>query len=128
MNTENFIKERNDLLKSKEEFLKTINQGYTTIVNEFIDENSPVKNLKVYNLVENGKKRKGFKRFVIYTQEVSVYNEKDIFIRVGGWWLNNESIPTKWDSMTVMGVSNAAVFELSENQENKNHPDKNESN
>ena len=44
-------------------------------------------------------------------------------MRVGGWWLDKENIPTKWDTMTVIGVSNAAKFKLSENQKNENHPE-----
>lgn len=123
MVTAEFLFQRSELLKLKEEHLKKINQDYSKIAQQFIDANSPVKNHKVYELIANGKKRRGFKRFVIYTQEVSVFDKKDIFIRVGGWWLDKENTPTKWDTMTVMGVGNAAVFILSENQINKKHPD-----
>ena len=119
-----FLEQRKKLLDRKEELLKGINEEYTKLVNEFIDKNSPVKKQKVYELVKNGNKRRGFKRFVIYTQELAVYDRTDIFIRVGGWWLNSENIPTKWDTMTVLGVSNSAEFILSENQENFDHPDK----
>jgi hypothetical protein len=122
MVTAEFLFQRSELLKKKEEHLKIINEIYTKIVKQFIDENSPVKNHKVYELIKNGKKRRGFKRFIIYTQEVSVFDKTDIFIRVGGWWLDNENTPTKWDTMTVMGVSNSAEFVLSENQINKKHP------
>ena len=44
-------------------------------------------------------------------------------ITVGGWWLNSENIPTKWDDMTVSGIGNPAVFKVSENQINHKHPD-----
>lgn len=124
MKESNFLEKRRNLLDRKEELLKGINEEYTKLVNEFIDKNSPVKKQKVYELVKNGNKRRGFKRFVIYTQEIAVFDRTDIFIRVGGWWLNSENIPTKWDTMTVFGVSNFAEFILSENQENFDHPDK----
>jgi len=124
MTESNFLEQRVSLLDRKEQLLKGINEEYTKLVNEFIDKNSPVKKQKVYELVKNGNKRRGFKRFVIYTQELSVYDKTDIFIRVGGWWLNSENVPTKWDTMTVLGVGNAAEFILSENQENLDHPEK----
>lgn len=125
MTESNFLEQRNSLLERKEELLKGINKEYTKLVNEFIDKNSPVKRLKVYELIKNGKKRRGLKRFVIYTQEVSVWFNTDIFIRIGGWWLNSENVPTKWDTMTVLGIGNAAEFILSENQDNLDHPEKN---
>lgn len=124
MTESNFLEQRVSLLDRKEQLLKGINEEYTKLVNEFIDKNIPVKKQKVYELVKNGNKRRGFKRFVIYTQELSVYDKTDIFIRVGGWWLNSENVPTKWDTMTVFGVCNAAEFILSENQENLDHPEK----
>jgi hypothetical protein len=123
MKESNFLEQRNSLLDKKEAFLNGINKEYTKLVNEFINENSPVENFKVYELIKNGKKRRGFKRFVIYKHNLTVYFKTDIFITVGGWWLDNENTPTKWDTMTVMGVSNSAEFVLSENQINKKHPD-----
>lgn len=123
MDQQEFLQKRNELLEKKQAFLNEVNQEYTLIIADFLQKNSPVKNNKVYELIKNGTKRRGFKRFVIYQQDVSVMDGTDIFIRVGGWWLNEENIPTKWDTMTVLGVCNAATFVLSENQTNKPHPD-----
>lgn len=123
-----FLEKRGALLDRKNKLLKEINEEYAQICGEFKNANSPVENLKVYELVENGRKRRGFKRFVIYTQEITVYDEGDIFIRVGGWWLDAVNVPTKWDTMTVIGISNPAVFKLSENQINEKHPYENNEN
>jgi len=117
-----FLEERGALLDRKNKLLKEINEEYNRICDDFKKTNSPVENLKVYELVENGRKRRGLKRFVIYTQEISVYDKGDIFIRVGGWWLDAVNVPAKWDTMTVLGVGNPAVFKLSENQINEECP------
>ena len=117
-----FIQKKNDLLKIKEAQEKVINQNYTDLCNEFIEHNSPVKDSEVYELIENGNKRRGFKRFVIYDQKIRVMGSFPM-ITVGGWWLNSENVPTKWDDMTVSGIGNPAVFKVSENQINLKHPD-----
>jgi hypothetical protein len=122
MQPKEFLKKRKFYQDELKKFQKQVDIAYTKIVNEFIKENSPVKNLKVYELLENGIRRKGFKRFIIYTQEVSIFS-KNPMIRVGGWWLDKNNIPKKWDNMTVYGVGNPAKFVLSESQENENHPD-----
>jgi hypothetical protein len=122
MQTKDFFKKRNALQNELKKFQKKMDIEYTKIVKEFIKANSPVENLKVYELVENGMKRKGFKRFVIYTQEIQVFDKMPM-IRVGGWWLDANNVPAKWDNMTVFGVCNPAKFLLSENQINEKHPD-----
>jgi hypothetical protein len=126
MKTEDFILKRNELLTLKEKHLEVINKEYSEVLKEFIKENSPVEKLKVYELIENGIKRRGFKRIVIYDIEVAVWDNDAVMIRIGGWWLDKENVPTKWDTMTVCGVSNPAIFKLSENQENEKHPDSND--
>ena len=128
MTTDLFISERKILLAEKESQLEKINIKYTQILKEFKKANSPVKKYKVYELLKNGRKRRGFNRFVIYDIEVAVWDEDAVMIRTGGWWLDKENFPTKWDTMTVVGVSNPAIFKLSENQEAKKHPDSNDSN
>lgn len=124
MDLQEFIKKRNELLAKKKQQETEINDLYTKYVFDFIEKNSPVKKLTVYELVENGIRRRGFKRFVIYTQEVIFFDSSSPIIRVGGWWLNTENIPTKWDTMTVSGIGNPAIFKMSENQINLDHPDK----
>jgi hypothetical protein len=124
MTEEKFIESRNLLVAKKAEFEKQINIEYNKICEEFIWAHSPVKRLKVYLLRKNGRPRRGFKRFVIYRIELRVWDET-VMIIVGGWWLNKESIPTKWDNMTVSGIGNPAIFELAEDQTNYEHPDKN---
>ena len=122
MTNSEFIQERKDLLQIKVEQEKAINIDYTALCDEFILENSPVKNLEVYELIENGNKRRGFKRFVIYDQSVRIMGNSPM-ISVGGWWLNSDNVPTKWDNMTVSGIGNPAVFQVSDNQIALNHPD-----
>lgn len=124
MTEEKFIESRNLLVAKKAEFEKQINIEYTELSNLFIKAHSPVEKSKVYELKKNGNKRRGFKRFVIYRIELRVWDET-VMIIVGGWWLNQESIPTKWDNMTVLGVGNPAIFELAEDQTNCDHLDKN---
>jgi hypothetical protein len=127
MNKLQFIEQRNLLLVQKEEQVKAINVEYNRILKEFLKDNSPIEEGKVYELLENGRKRRGFKRFIIYDQTVRMWDET-LMITIGGWWLNEKDIPTKWDNMTVQGISNPAVFKISENQTALNHPKSNESN
>lgn len=119
-----FLKERKALNKKLDAFKKQINKEYTKITKQYVYANSPVKENKVYELKENGIKRRGFKRFVVYTHDISFFKDH-VSIRASGWWLDAESVPSKWDTMTVTGVCNPAVFVLSENQTNKSHPEKN---
>ena len=127
MKTEQFIKERNLLLGRKKEQEEVINIEYSRILKEFINENSPVENHKVYELLKNGRKRRGFKRFIIYEQTVRMWDET-LMMTVGGWWLNENNIPSKWDNMTVMGVSNPAIFKISDNQIANKHAESNDDN
>jgi hypothetical protein len=78
----------------------------------------------VYELIKNGNRRRGYKRFVVYTLEAQFLG-KGCMITAAGWWLNSESIPEKWDQMAVEGVMNPAIFKLSANQENLPHPESN---
>ncbi|MDN3673104.1 hypothetical protein QWY99_08595 [Flavobacterium branchiarum] len=128
MKTEDFILKRKALLIKKENQLKIINKDYNEILKLFVKENSLVEKFKVYELVKNGTKRRGFNRIVIYDIEVEVWDKDAVIIRIGGWWLNNENVPTKWDTMTVVGVSNPAIFKLSENQLAEKHPESNDKN
>jgi hypothetical protein len=122
MTTEVFTEKRLELLQLKKEQMKAVDLDYTDLCNDFILNNSPVKNLEVYELLENGNKRRGFKRFIIYEQEVQTFGNSPM-IKVGGWWLNSDNVPTKWDSMTVFGCGNPAIFKLSDNQTHSKHPD-----
>jgi hypothetical protein len=124
MTEEKFIEGRKLLLDKKAEFEKQVNIEYTELSDIFIKAHSPVERLKVYELKKNGRKRRGYNRFVIYSIVLRVWDET-VMITVGGWWLDKESIPTKWDNMTVLGVGNPAIFELAEDQTNYDHPDKN---
>ncbi|MNU09540.1 hypothetical protein D3C72_2561730 [compost metagenome] len=54
--------------------------------------------------------------------------DETLMITVGGWWLNENNTPSKWDNMTVEGVSNPAIFKLSEDQTANDHPESNDSN
>lgn len=105
-----------------EDYRKQLNEDLVVYTRQFLNANCPVEIKGVYELKENGIKRRGFKRFVIYLREV-IFFGGDPMIQVGGWWLDRENVPTKWDTMTVYGISNPALFELSDNQEHELHPD-----
>lgn len=117
-----FIESRKLLQAKKAELEEQINIEYTKICDDFKNVHSPVELLKVYELKENGRKRRGFKRFVIYSIELRVFYDT-VNIVVAGWWLDKQSIPSKWDNMTVKGIGNPAIFELSEDQTNHKHPE-----
>lgn len=123
MNQNEFIKAKNELKKELDIYKKAIDEKYTKIHDDFIEANTELKKLSVYELVKNGIKRRGFKRFVIYDRSVSLFGKDHAIIQVGGWWLNSENIPTKWDSFSVFGVSNKAEFILSTNQDHLPHID-----
>lgn len=128
MKVQEFDKQRKALLKEREAAIKSIDKRYNKIVKKFIEAHSPVKEGVVYELVKDGIKRRGFKRFVIYDLDVTSFTSSDrkrshYFIRAAGWWLNEDNVPTKRDDMTVFGVGNPAVFKESDNQEHKPHPE-----
>lgn len=113
------IKIRDYCFKQVEVFRKKISKElYEPVVKSFIKDHILYKVGKVYNLVEGGKRRKGFKRFVIYEIQPQFFFQGRLLIRVCGWWLDdsNNNSPFKWDSMVVYGVGNKAVFKLAENQ------------
>lgn len=114
-----FVKQHAEILKKIDDFKKKINKEvYTPLYKQFIKDNCPYKVGKVYELEKNGIRRRGFTRFVIYGFDACVMFERIAMIDAGGWWLDENSNPTKWDSFNVFGAGNAAIFKLSENQTN----------
>jgi hypothetical protein len=122
MTPKEFKTQRDSLLAKLESYKEQIDKEYTQISRRFTESNCPVEKEKVYELTRNGVKRRGFKRFVIYDIEPRVILNSPSII-VGGWWLDKDNVPSKWDNMTVLGAVNSAVFELSGNQETKPHPE-----
>ena len=122
MKTKQFIEKYQDIIKRKEDYSTELDLEYTEYVKEYLADNSPVERLKVYELIKNGNRRRGYKRFVVYSIRTQ-FMGRVCMINAGGWWLNQDNIPSKWDVMTVDGVSNPAIFKLSENQEHLPHPD-----
>lgn len=125
MTEQDFLAKRIALKNKKQAQEKIIDIEYTAVLKEFLDKNSPVQKNIVYELVENGRKRRGFKRIIFYDIDVNVWDES-IMIIVGGWWLNENNVPTKWDNMTVSGIRNPAIFKPSENQNAEKHPQSND--
>lgn len=113
---------RKDCLSRIEQVKKDENKKYATAAKKYILKHCPVKQSKVYELLENGIRRKGFRRFVIYEMDLQWFVGNPI-IHVGGWWLDENNTPSKWDTMTVHGIGNPAIFKLSENQTHNPHPD-----
>ena len=126
MTTTEFTQKRKELLKKLEDFKTEINLKFTEITNQFNDENCPVKLHQVYEI--KGKPPRGCEnRFVVYSIDNSFWkNNNAVITRVGGWWLDKFNTPKKWTNETILGVSNPAIFELSNNQEHNKHPDSNE--
>ena len=77
---------------------------------------------KVYELVENGIKRRGFKRFLMVTFQGQFIKGDHLIYQCAGWWLDENNTPAKWDNMTVFGVGNKAVFKLSASQKRNKVP------
>ena len=121
MEESEFIKQRASLRIELEFLKKGIDERYTQMVNSYTEKYSPLEKLKVYEIEKKNKRRK-FERFVVYDLSVSFIGSHPI-ITAGGWWLNNESIPTKWDNFTVHNISNPEIFVLSEDQTANPHPD-----
>lgn len=122
MNQTEFLKRRDELVEKKKAFDTAINNDYTKIVDDFIDEVSPIKLHQVYEPVKDVPRRRGFSRFIVYGQDIQMFDRTPM-IRIGGWWLDENNVPKKWDNMTVYGIGNPAVFKLSENQDREKHPD-----
>ncbi len=124
MNTSEFLEKRKNLQQQKKQLEQKINEEYTEIVYQFVKEHSPVKKDSVYEIVKGGKKRRGFNRFVVYTQDIQVVFGS-VTILAGVWWLDSNNVPTKWDTIIVLGLNedDTVILKLSDNQENKDHPD-----
>ena len=122
MTTEKFIEKNAELDKRIEEHKKKIDAEYNKACKAWIAKNSPVKRLSVYRLLKNGVRRRGYSRFIIYSLTPQFLMGHPI-LSAGGWWLNDDNIPSKWDTMTVLGVGNNALFELDPDQTALPHPD-----
>jgi len=126
MNTEEFLKRRKSYVDKLKATESDLSGKLTLDFMRWQDENLPYKVGKVYELVENGIRRRGFKRFVIYSFHPSFFNfdknNPTFMCRCGGWWLDENDIPAKWDNMVVYGAGNNAVFELSKRQRNLSVP------
>jgi len=113
METKEFIKKRDILLKERKDLKEQIDIRYSKIVNEFIDSKIPYK-LEQVILVGVGKRAK---RMVIFKREIFTFDNNPI-IQLHGWYLNAENKPTKWESngIAVFGVGNPTTVTLSDNQ------------
>ena len=121
MEASEFISKKKALLDRKAKLEQEINAEYTKHCQEYIAANCPVEKGKVYEVVEGAKKR-DYKRFVVYeSRPVMIFDT--LAIQVGGWWLDKDSVPKKWECRYVSGTMNPTLFALSDNQINKPHPD-----
>ena len=119
-----FSTKRKELLTEKQVYLNEINKKYTEMLKAYLEANSPVEHLKVYELVSDGKKVKHCSRFVVYDATARfIFDDENPVIEIGGWWLNRDSVPAQWRTYTVDGVATPTIFKLSENQEHKPHPE-----
>lgn len=118
-----YLKKKNELQTKLKAFKEEINEEFTKLVKEFIKSNTHVEIGKVYEFPE--KPRKHYKRFVVYDMD-TFHISDHVMIRAAGWWLDQFSVPKKWDTLTPFGVGNPDIMVLSENQKHLPHPDKKE--
>jgi hypothetical protein len=115
-------------LKRVEKFTETETMKYSKLAHAYLDANCPLEKDKVYELQPapgTNPKRRRYTRFVVYKRDLAWIGKKDAeaLIRVGGWWLDQNNIPAKWDTRVVGGaVGNPDVFILSKNQKARPHP------
>lgn len=112
-----YVKADRALKNKAHAFAEKIELQRNKLATKYIDQNSPVKVGKIYEIVSGGVRRKGYSRFAIYGQRVQFMNNDPIIV-VGGWWINKQTNKAdKWDGgVVVLGVGNPTVFKLSEDQ------------
>jgi len=115
--TTKYVKEDRALKAMADSYLKKILARQNKLAARYIRDNSPVRVGKVYEIVGNAIKHRGYDRFVIFQQKVQFFTNHPVII-VSGWWINKlTNLAEKWDSgMIVLGVGNPAILKLSENQ------------
>lgn len=123
MTNREFVSERKRLKKELVDFTTKIEKKNAVLVNRYLNDRSPVKENIVYELIEGGKKRRGFTRIIIYAIGIQMFGPNHPTIGAAGWWLDKDNVPTKWDNFVVAGVGNPAVFKQSKDQTYKPHPE-----
>ncbi len=120
MTTRQLQQLRKRLKKEISDFTKQKNKEWGPALLEWEKANIPYKRNAVYELVKNGTRRRGFKRFLITDfQGKFIDSTGAMFYQACGWWLGYDNVPAKWDTMTIYGVSNRAILQLSGNQKKK---------
>lgn len=122
LTNEEFCRLKNEISAKIKDFEKEISdKEYKPLIAKYISDNCEYEIGKVYELVQNGIKRRGFKRFILTDLWVQSFGKKNegtqwAFIQCDGYWLNEDNETAKQDSMTVFGVGNPAILKLSNNQ------------
>ena len=122
MTTKQLLAFRKKLKKEIALFTKNKNKEWGPALKAWEKANITLLRNKVYELVENGIKRRGFKRFLMVTFQGQFIKGDHLIYQCAGWWLDENNTPAKWDNMTIYGVGNKAVFKLSANQKHNKAP------
>lgn len=122
MTTKELHEIRKSLADKQDSFKKEIAIEFGKSVQEYIKERTDIERNKVYTVQSGDRRRNKYKRFVVYAMDVQFF-DKHCLIIASGWWLNADSVPTKWANLTIEGVSNPDFLTLSEDQTNHPHPD-----
>jgi len=121
MKATDFIKVKSELTSILDDVKEKITIAYSELVHQFIEENSPMKQDLVYELVSGATKVRNCNRFIVYDQNIRLLLDTPT-IMVSGWWMDAGSTLKVWETYNIYGVANPTIFSLSEDQMNKKHP------
>ena len=122
MTTKQYLAVKLKFQKKLEAVQKKLSLEFNKFTSLYIKHNCPEKRRTVYECLE-GAKRRGYTRFVVYDIQVQTQAGRFVFIQAGGWWLDKNNVPSRWDSRTVAGVGNPTVFTKSADQTYLPHPE-----
>jgi hypothetical protein len=113
MTQKEYMAQRQVMLDELEAAKAKINERYNVLAGEYIAEHSPMERLRVYERVEATKHK--YKRFVPY--QLDVFHMSQVAsIRAGGWWLDVDGKPVRWDTLLLTSATPKREYKLSDNQ------------
>lgn len=119
-----FFSEKKKIERKRDREIKVLAKPYLKLVAKYVKDNTDLKRNKVYELATPNP-RKRYHRIVAYVIEAYFFGGQPS-IRLGGWWLDQNNVPVKWDTLLVGGlVNNPTKLVLSKNQVHKPHPESN---
>jgi hypothetical protein len=119
MKASEFLDQKRALQDKLQAYKDSINQEWTDLENEYTKEHSPWKIDQVYERTKKGNFK--YTRFVPYVLDTYELGSK-VGVRAGGWWLNGDQVPEKWDTLMITGCTPLPEMQLSNDQNHKPHP------